>query len=425
MSYLNNYHTSTEHSYLSIRQDPNRLDWERQPSAFKIYPDSFRRIPVDMEKNTHRLIYRVAGVTAKKSYPGIEYYLRTNPSAGALYPNELYFQARDIDGFEDGIYHYNVAQNACVLLHALQNDGLEPHLGLEHPMRGFLFLISSPYYRSSWKYRNRAFRYCLLDGGHLLGAVEASSFLKPHACRFIYRFDRHLLNELFGFGRDEFFLSAACVALPDRTYNVKAVTDMQLPAVDPTGFFEANALIETAYSESCALEACKSQPRHPEFRVNREVFEEAIFKRRSAREFAPSQMQKEQFEAIMQFVMQPIPSDCDETVEVYCVINRVVRMPIGLYRDGEYLEYGDFAKKAEYLCLEQKLGSQSAVTIFLTGSGNYQPLYQKVGIIGHRLYLAAVYYGFGCSGIGAYYDREVQEFLNTDALILYALAIGS
>ena len=30
----------------------------------------------------------------------------------------------------------------------------------------------------------------------------------------------------------------------------------------------------------------------------------------------------------------------------------------------------------------------------------------------------------GCSGIGAFYDRETAEFLQTDALILYALAIG-
>jgi hypothetical protein len=32
--------------------------------------------------------------------------------------------------------------------------------------------------------------------------------------------------------------------------------------------------------------------------------------------------------------------------------------------------------------------------------------------------------GIGCSGIGAYYDDEVTDFLETNAKVLYALAIG-
>jgi nitroreductase len=75
--------------------------------------------------------------------------------------------------------------------------------------------------------------------------------------------------------------------------------------------------------------------------------------------------------------------------------------------------------------LEQDLGKSSAVTFFLTTtSKNYQASYQKAGIIGHRLYLAANYLGYGCSGIGAYYDDEVCEFIAKNTMVLYALAIG-
>ena len=123
---------------------------------------------------------------------------------------------------------------------------------------------------------------------------------------------------------------------------------------------------------------------------------------------------------------QPVLSDCDEEVNVYVVVNRVLDMPLGLYKEGSYLKYGDFAQKAGYLSLEQyNLSTQGALAFFMTSSGkNYQALYQKAGIIGHRLYIAANYLGLGASGIGAYYDDEVNAFIENDEMVLYAFAIG-
>ena len=128
----------------------------------------------------------------------------------------------------------------------------------------------------------------------------------------------------------------------------------------------------------------------------------------------------------MGFINEPIPSDCDTEVEIYAVINRVEGMWQGVYKEGVYLQSSNFARKAGYLCLEQALGAQSGVTFFLVGNDdkNYQAMVQKAGIIGHRLYLISEYLGFGCSGIGAYYDEEVAEFLASDGMVLYALAIG-
>lgn len=111
-----NYHETTKHSWISVRQNPNRLDWNNQPSALKFYPKEYRRIQLSKEFPAHNFIYHIGGITAKKSYPSVEYYLRTNPSAGALYPNELYFQARDVDGFKDGIYYFKIGSSSAVLL---------------------------------------------------------------------------------------------------------------------------------------------------------------------------------------------------------------------------------------------------------------------------------------------------------------------
>ncbi len=420
------YHEETKHSYASVRSNPNRLSWEDQPSVFKQYPKSFARYRFDLEDEEEKFLYHIAGINAKKSYPGVEYYLRMNPSAGALYPNELYVQLRGVNGKPDGIYHYDVAASALTLLVALKGEeGIEPYLGYREQMRGYLFLVSSVYWRSAWKYKKRAFRYCLLDAGHILGAIEAAALLKPHAVTMRYDIDKAALNRMFGFENREWFTAAASVAVPIRGTSVTPV-EFSLPYVEAARTFEPNEPIERAYAESMVMNGCQREVRAPHFTYRKEPLQEAIFKRRSQREFSGEAITKGQFSYLIEVLSQPILSDCDERVNVYVVVNRVLDMPLGLYKDGAYLKYGDFSQKAGYLYLEQyNLAAQGALALFLTSSGeNYQALYQKAGIIGHRLYIAAEYLGLGCSGIGAYYDDEVNAFLENDEMVLYALAVG-
>lgn len=416
------YHQKTKHSYYSVRSNPNRIDWDNPPSKFKPYYESKKTV-LDLEKENHRFIYQSAGITAKKTYPGVEYYLRVIPSAGALYPNEIYFQSRNNQDIDDGIYHYDSASNSIELLKNIKNDGIEPYLGFEKKQNGFIFLVSSVYYRSSWKYKNRGYRYCLLDAGHILGALEASSytFSKPYEIR--YDFDKESLNKMFGFDRDEFFTSAFIISFATNKEVEKS--DFKLHYVSPTGDFVENELIEYGYKDSLPITNKQAQSKAPSFNFNKEVFQETILNRRSIREFTQGSMSKIEFEMIMKNIKDNITSDCDEEVEIYYVINRVKDMILGLYLDKKIIKEGDLKEKAGYLCLEQDLGKSSAVTFFLTTtSKNYQAAYQKAGIIGHRLYLASNYLGYGCSGIGAYYDDEVCEFIGKNTMVLYALAIG-
>ncbi len=420
------YHELTKHSYLSIRQNPNLLSWEDQPGVYKQYDRSFERFPLDMQEEEDRFLFHIAGLTAKKSYAGGEYYLRINPSAGALYPNELYMQIRGVQGKKDGIYYFSVAESALVLLYPIsKEEGIEPYLGYTRAMKGYLFLVSAIYWRSSWKYKQRAFRYCLLDAGHVLGCIEASALLKPHATQMYYVLERETLNRMFGFGNREWFLSGAAVAVPIKEQSVQAVS-FSLPYTEGSGSFEQSNVIEEAYEETRLLQGCHRMVRAPRFAYRTDKLRETIFHRRSQRDFDAEAMTKGQFGYIMETLSQPVLSDCDEDISVYVVINRVLDMPLGLYRDGSYLKYGDFSQKAGYLCLEQYgLAAQGALTFFLTSNGkNYQALYQKAGLIGHRLYIAALYLGLGCSGIGAYYDDEVNTFLENEEMVLYALAVG-
>ena len=420
------YHAMTKHSYNSVRTNPNRLSWEDQPSTYKNYPEAYQKFKLNLDEEEDNFLYHIAGLTAKKSYPSGEYYLRINPSAGALYPNELYFQVRGVEGNVDGIYHYEVSSSSLTLLQEISEvEGIEPYFGFKTAMRGYLFLVSAIYYRSSWKYKDRALRYCLLDAGHLLGSIEAAALLKPHAVQIHYTIDKEKLNRMFGFEEREWFLAGAVMAVPIHGSEVNAI-EFLLPYVDGSRSFEKNELIEQAYHETMALEACKRQIKAPKFTYNTTKLQETLFARRSQRGFHEGAITKGQFNYIMEMIQQPILSDCDEEVSIYVVVNRVLDMPLGLYKDGAYLAYGDFARKAGYLSLEQySLSLQGAVAFFLTSKAkNYQALYQKAGIIGQRLYVAAQYMQIGCSGIGAYYDDEVNEFVGNNDMVLYALAIG-
>ena len=420
------YHAMTKHSYNSVRTNPNQLSWEDQPSTYKNYPEAYQKFKLNLEEQEDNFLYHIAGLTAKKSYPSGEYYLRINPSAGALYPNELYFQVRGVEGKKDGIYHYEVSSSSLTLLHEIsEKEGLEPYFGFKTAMRGYLFLVSAIYYRSSWKYKDRALRYCLLDAGHLLGSIEAAALLKPHAVQIQYTIDKEKLNRMFGFEEREWFLAGAVMAVPIHGSEVGTI-EFALPYVDGSRSFEKNELIEQAYHETMILEACKRQIKAPKFTYNTTKLQETLFNRRSQRGFHEGAITKGQFNYIIESIHQPILSDCDEEVSVYVVVNRVLDMPLGLYKDGAYIEYGDFARKAGYLSLEQySLSQQGALAFFLTSKAkNYQALYQKAGIIGQRLYVAAQYMQIGCSGIGAYYDDEVNDFLGNDEMVLYALAIG-
>jgi SagB-type dehydrogenase family enzyme len=418
------YHLQTMHSYMSVRNGGHVMDWEHQPDAFKVYPSSYPRLFLDRNNPHHRFLILIGGITAKKSYPGVTYALRTNPSAGALYPTETYVQIKGVEGFEEGIYHLSPSEQALVLLTPLNpQEGLETFLHVRN-IQGFCFFFSALYYRSSWKYRDRAFRYCLHDTGHMLGALEASCQYYEKTYRIVYAIDKIALNRLFGFGKEEFFLSAAIVG-NEHDEDVRAL-EKTLKTCDGTHYFEENTLIEKTYASTMNVRQ-KPQTTVPYFELEKESFLKTIWQRRSARGFDTSQtITQEAFEHVMAFITEPIPSDCDCRIEIYAVINRVEGMRLGIWKEGAYLAFGDFAAKAGYLCLEQALGAHSAVTFFLVSEKdeNYQASVQKAGIIGHRLYLISNYHGIGCSGIGAYYDEEVVEFLQTQGMILYALAIG-
>jgi nitroreductase len=159
-----NYHEATKHHYDRYARSPGYMDWKNQPNPFRTYTGSpvhplklLKQDPpaayldlYERKKNPQQsfTIETIAGflelslgLSAWKAAAGSRWSLRVNPSSGNLHPTEA-------------------------------------HLILP-PMKPInsVIGISSIFWRESWKYGERAFRYCNHDAGHALACVSFSANL--------------------------------------------------------------------------------------------------------------------------------------------------------------------------------------------------------------------------------------------------------
>ncbi|MEH1778284.1 MAG: SagB/ThcOx family dehydrogenase [Nostoc sp.] len=417
------YHDATKHSYLSVQLDPNYVDASTQPSAFKVYPKFYRRVKLNLNNPIHSFISLTSAITLEKVYKDGPYKLRANPSAGALYPTEVYVQVRGVEGIVDGIYHLEVENNCLTLIYELIDDGLESYIIPGKCINGFIFLISCVYYRSSWKYQNRSMRYCLLDSGHHLGAVAASAYLHKKNIQLVFDFDKLALNSDLGFENKEFITGCAVSGeLQDK--KIRRLR-LKVPFVSGTDYFESNQFIEDAYQATTQQKSRQQKLEYPQFDFDRDKFYQTVWDRRSIRRFRKEAISQEDYLYVVQQLQQSIPTENYEEIEIYSVVHRVEGMTPGLYRGTHLVKTGNFSEKTGYLCINQAIARDGAVTLFFVSDYlNYQTAMQIAGFLGQRLYLTSNYLGIQCSGIGAYYDDETQELLETNKDVLYGMVIG-
>ncbi len=149
------------------------------------------------------LCWAAQGITAKAG----EYYLRTAPSAGALYPIETYIAANRVDGLPKGLFHFDVTgfQLECLAKGDFIQQVAEICLG-----QGFIkkastiFIFSAIHRRTMAKYGNRGLRYIFMDAGHIAqNLLLAAEALKLKACPVAALFDDEMNNLLDLDGEEE------------------------------------------------------------------------------------------------------------------------------------------------------------------------------------------------------------------------------
>ncbi|MBD2665182.1 hypothetical protein B6N60_02452 [Richelia sinica FACHB-800] len=417
------YHHATKHSYQSVQIDPNYVDPSTQPSSVKVYPKFYRRWQLNRQDPIHNFIWLTSAITLEKTYKDVTYQLRVNPSAGALYPTEIYVQMRGIKGIIDGIYHLEIENNCLTLIYELIDDGLENYVTPGKCINGFIFLVSCVYYRSSWKYKNRSLRYCLLDSGHHLGAIAASAYLHDRNTQLIFDFDKLTLNQDLGFENKEFV--TGCVISGEAEEKQVRRLRLPIPFVNGTDYFQANSFIEEAYQATSGQISRQQKLADPQFNWQQTQFFESVWYRRSQRRLYKQPISQETYWRIFEDVKQPIPSEHFEEIEIFSVVHRVEGMLPGIYQGRNLIQAGEFSNQTGYLCINQSIAKDCAVTLFFVSDYlSYQTAMQIAGLMGHRVYLVSNYWGIDCSGIGAFYDDEAQAFLGTKKDVLYAMAIG-
>jgi len=205
------YHQWSKPGYSSVRGV--FLDWGSSPERYKTYPQAeqialpnprgyrglsleeaiearrsirgFRDEALSLEELS-RLLHAAQGITAPLQG------FRAAPSAGALYPIETYIVVHDVAGLEPGLYHYAVLDHGLEQLQARDLRGAIIIAGIGQEMLGqsqVCFILSAIFQRLRWKYRERTYRYALLEAGHIgqnlylaatsmgLGACAVGAFL--------------------------------------------------------------------------------------------------------------------------------------------------------------------------------------------------------------------------------------------------------
>jgi SagB-type dehydrogenase family enzyme len=117
------------------------------------------------------ILQNAYGITGQLTLPyKIVQNVRTVPSGGALYPLEIYAISFRVDDLAPAVYHYNVSENYLEKIRPGEfAEQLGPAFFLEEMFSqvGVLIAIAGVLKRSSIKYGNRAYRFMMLEAGHV------------------------------------------------------------------------------------------------------------------------------------------------------------------------------------------------------------------------------------------------------------------
>ncbi|MCU1274010.1 MAG: SagB/ThcOx family dehydrogenase [Bryobacterales bacterium] len=477
------YHQATKHSVESLRRSAHFLDWKNMPDPFRHYEG----VPVidlpadppapvtpalqvlqgglgstassDGPAFLSQLLFYSAAISAAKRVPstGYKYALRVNPSSGNLHPTEFHFITRGLRNWPDGLYHYRASSHMAEQRAAGIFD--VSGTGISAPI---VFVLTSIAWREAWKYRDRAYRYCLHDMGHAWQALALAA--RAIGCE---------SSAVGCFGDDE--LAALCgLNLDEWPMLIVALHGASIPVAESdareTAWFggEANRLskeeipyplIDSFHAATKCLGARTIAAAEPARSGSGEIqlptaaasaltFGEVARKRRSALDFrgGASSMSLAQLSAILDAATRRLSADFATAryVQLYLYAHRVQGLEPGVYRhwpergELELLKSGDQQVMAAGLSLGQELAGNACVAFSMIadlerasrahGDRGYRYAHFEAGAIGHRMYLAAEALGLQATGIGAFFDDEVHRYLGLapdQRQVIYHFAIGN
>ena len=420
---------------------------------------------VDSSGFLSQLLFYSAAISASKRVPstGDRYALRVNPSSGNLHPTEFHCLTRGLKDWPDGLYHYRSSAHM-----AEQRARGDVALKLAGSSAPIVFVLTSIAWREAWKYRARAYRYCLHDIGHAWQALALAARAIGCDSFAIGHFPDDEIAQSCGLHEDEWPM--LIVELRGKSIPVHEQPALEPRTSDAVWYGgHANSLssetipypwIESVHGATKltggafgGISAAGPPPdgsgkiRLPAFTSSRRTFGEVARLRRSALDFlgGPQSMSFPQLSSILTVATRPLEADFGDTrfIQLYLYAHRVDGLEPGVYRfwpqpsELERIRCGDQRVVAAGLSLGQDLAGNACVAFSMIGDieravrahrdRGYRYVHFEAGAIGHRMYLAAEALGLGATGIGAFYDEEVHGYLNVapeQGQVVYHFAIG-
>ena len=473
------------------------LDWENQPDLFKTYANREllempKEIPLPKEdlftlydgssvkdkpkaapdlEDLSRILLLAYTLTSQARHSNGTFYYRSAASAGALYPTEIYVALEGMLGLEPGLYHFSIARHGLTRLRDGHLSGAVESaiIGTKTSPSPLTFFLTAIFFRSAWKYRARAYRYHLLDTGHVLENLILSLKAAGLPFQIGFDFDDRQINFMLGLDENlEVALAAIQVGAPlgnveqprgdvfqELPEDVKSASRVASREID---YPEIRAIHTAGYgpvpSDRPAPDMPKTLGLTPETWESLPSgacpgdtmsYPEAAFRRRSRRNFIGEPMSLSSFHSILTLLSAKetvTQASYGHSLCVGFLAGQIESFDSGLYLfDRErgamgLVRPGHFLDQMSHICLDQGwLAGAALHVLFMTnmevldltwGARGYRYAMMMAGRMGERLYLATSSLGLGCCGIGAFYDRDVVELLNlsSGSRVLYVVAVG-
>lgn len=433
--------------------------------------EAFNRLEIE---DLSLLLRLTNTLTAKSSHPGGDFYYRSAASAGALYPTEIYVATHDVKDLNNGLYHFSIHRHALSPLRAgdFSNYAIKnvEHLGDKVP--AIMIFLTAIFFRSAWKYRDRSYRYHLLDTGHVMENLTLAFKALHIPFKLSHDFDDETINHLLGLDETkEATLAVACIPVGDDIHQPTEQKPDKLPETFQRASITANKEVDYSavremhqagasvlaqegvvpdMSKEIGLAADSWEKISPSL-IWPETMEypDAVFRRRSQRRFAKRSMSKDSLLALMDAlcIKNLEDSDMAETYEqsicIGFIVNKVDDFFPGLYLLNRLDQAMGLASpdtstnQMAQICLGQLWLAEAAVHfLFMTNLDlldrtwrprGYRYAMMTAGRLGERLYIASTSIGLGCCGIGAFYDKDAAKTigLNDTSRLLYLVAIGT
>ncbi|AFZ26039.1 SagB-type dehydrogenase domain protein [Cylindrospermum stagnale PCC 7417] len=501
-SIAQHYHERTKYDPETLASKNQRLDWSKQPVPFKEYKigsdfdlkpyiqDNFEGLADNPDaqwwQRLSQMLFRSYGLTARMPSMGSAVYLRSSPSAGGLYPAEVYLVSRGTPLLPPGLYNYQCRTHS--LMHYWESDVWQAlqaacfwHPALENTQ--LAIITTAVFYRSAWRYEDRAYRRIFLDTGHLLGNIELSAAIADYRPHLIGGFVDEAVNDLLYIDPQQEGATAVLALadlldikqnLPVGRSALPSATETNYPQV-PDGellkYFHLHTQIEPGTTGKLNLPEVKQEKTledkynfpfclkiptvtmQIDWGENLSELDKTILKRRSTRAYSGDELTFGELKALLDFTYQPqnyIDQNLDSSpdyfdlnlIETFIAVSGVKGLDSGCYyyapkaQELRQIRFKNFRRELHFLCLGQELGRDAAAVLFHTadlksaiaqyGDRVYRYLHLDAGHLGQKLNLAAIHLNLGVSGIGGFFDDQVNEVLGipADEAVLYITTLG-